>query len=88
MKYVEHVIYTIEELRERGHDVYGLIIGDGSLREEFERLCRFKKIKKFYKVPGNCRQEWIAKVLPKSTLILSFIWEGLLQKLPFQECQL
>ena len=38
MKYVEHVIYTIEELRERGHDVYGLIIGDGSLREEFESL--------------------------------------------------
>ena len=31
MKYVEHVIYTIEELRKRNVDVYGLIIGDGSL---------------------------------------------------------
>ena len=71
MKYVEHVIYTIEELRERGHDVYGLIIGDGSLREEFERLADSKKLKSFIKFPGNCRQEWIAKVLPKSTLILS-----------------
>ena len=71
MKYVEHVIYTIEELRKRKVDVYGLIIGDGSLRSEFENLVYSKGLTEFIKFPGNCTQDWIAKVLPNASLILS-----------------
>ena len=71
MKYVEHVIYTIEELRKRNIDIYGLIIGDGSLRQEFENLVHSKGLTGFIKFSGNCTQDWIAKVLPNASLILS-----------------
>lgn len=71
MKYVEHVIYTIEELRKRKIDVYGLIIGDGSLRSEFEGLVNSKDLTEYIKFAGNCKQDWIAKVLPNASLILS-----------------
>ena len=50
MKYIEHVIYTVEELRKREIDVYGLIIGDGSLRKEFENLALSKRYLKLCKV--------------------------------------
>jgi len=71
MKYVEHVIFTVEELRKRNNDIYGLIIGDGSLREDFEKLVDSKGISNFIKFAGNCKQEWIANILPHSSLILS-----------------
>ena len=71
MKYIEHVIYTIEELRKRGVDINALIIGDGSLRKEFENLAKSKGIYDYIKFAGNCKQEFIANILPSSSLILS-----------------
>lgn len=71
MKYIEHVIYTVEELRKREIDVYGLIIGDGSLRKEFENLALSKGISNYVKFAGNCKQEFIANILPHSAAIIS-----------------
>ena len=71
MKYVEHVIFTIEELKRRNIDIFGLIIGDGSLRKEFEDLARSKGVFDRIKFAGNCKQEWIASILPHASLILS-----------------
>ena len=71
MKYIEHVIYTVEELRNRHIDVYGLIIGDGSLRKEFEDLAISKDVSDYIKFAGNCKQEFIANILPHSSVILS-----------------
>jgi len=70
-KYIEHYIYTIDELRNRNHDIFGLIIGDGSLRKEFEDLAASRGLSDFIKFAGNCKQDWIAKVIPHSALILS-----------------
>ena len=71
MKYIEHVIYTVEDLRKREIDVYGLIIGDGSLRKEFENLALSKGISNYIKFAGNCKQEFIANILPHSAAIIS-----------------
>ena len=71
MKYIEHVIYTVEELRKREIDVYGLIIGDGSLRKEFENLALSKGISNYIKFAGTVLQEFIANILPHSAAIIS-----------------
>lgn len=70
-KYVEHFIYVVGELKKRNHPIYGLIIGDGSLRKEFENLADSKGLSSFIIFAGNCKQDWIARVIPHSTLILS-----------------
>ncbi len=70
-KYVDHFIYTIEELRKRNHNVYGLIIGDGGSRSHFEDLSDTKNLSKYIKFAGNRNQQWIANILPHASLILS-----------------
>tara|TARA_B110000444_G_C18817114_1_gene585734 strand:- start:1177 stop:2034 length:858 start_codon:yes stop_codon:yes gene_type:complete len=70
-KYIEHVIFTVQELRKRQIDVYALLIGDGSLRKEFENLAISKGIHNYIKFAGNCKQEFIANILPYSSIILS-----------------
>lgn len=70
-KYIEHVIFTVQELRKRQIDVYALLIGDGSLRKEFENLAISKGISNYIKFAGNCKQEFIANILPYSSIILS-----------------
>tara|TARA_A100001011_G_scaffold372706_1_gene431399 strand:+ start:219 stop:1457 length:1239 start_codon:yes stop_codon:yes gene_type:complete len=70
-KYIEHVIFTVQELRNRQIDVYALIIGDGSHRKEFENLAISKGISDYIKFAGSCKQEFIANILPRSSVILS-----------------
>ena len=70
-KYTEHIICTVEELRKRQIDAYALIIGDGSLRKELESLAISKGISDYIKFAGNCKQEFIANILPHSSVILS-----------------
>lgn len=71
MKYVEDAIRVIAELKRRGHRVKGLLVGDGSLRENLQSLAETLNVKNEVIFAGNRNQEWLASVLPRAAVILS-----------------
>ena len=71
MKYVEDAIRVVAELVHRGHSVKALIVGDGSLRKKLENLATILGVGNAVIFAGNHKQEWIARVLPRSALIVS-----------------
>jgi glycosyltransferase involved in cell wall biosynthesis len=71
VKCVEDAIRTVAELIRRGHRVKGLIVGDGILRKELERLATTLGVGNAVIFAGNRTQEWLATVLPRATVILS-----------------
>lgn len=71
VKRVEDVIRVVAELIRRGHSVKGLIVGDGTLREELKHLATTSGAGEAVIFAGNRTQEWIATVLPRATAIVS-----------------
>jgi glycosyltransferase involved in cell wall biosynthesis len=71
MKYVEDAIRVVAELVRRGHCVKGLIVGDGSLRKEFESLATTLGVRDAVIFAGNHNQEGLASVLPKAAVSVS-----------------
>jgi glycosyltransferase involved in cell wall biosynthesis len=71
MKCVEDVIRVIAELIQRGCRVKGLIIGDGVLRADLEKLAIALGVGNAVVFAGYRPQEWIASVLPRAAVILS-----------------
>lgn len=71
VKRVDHVIRVVAELNRRGHCVKGLIVGDGVLREELERLADTLGVGSAVVFAGNRTQEWLASVLPRAAVIIS-----------------
>lgn len=71
MKRVEDAILAVGELVRRGCDVRGLIIGDGSSRNRLTDYVRSLGLEQFIVFAGNQPQEWIARVLPRASVIVS-----------------
>lgn len=71
MKRVEDVIRVVAELKRRGCDARALIVGEGSLRHELGESARRLGVETEIVFAGNRTQEWIARVLPRSQVILS-----------------
>jgi glycosyltransferase involved in cell wall biosynthesis len=71
MKYVEDAIRVVAELVRRGHSVKGLIVGNGSLRKELKSLATILGVGNAVIFAGNHKQEWLARVLPRATIIVS-----------------
>jgi glycosyltransferase involved in cell wall biosynthesis len=71
MKCVEDSIRVVAELNRRGHSVKGLIVGDGLLREELERLASTLRAGDAVIFAGNRTQEWLTAILPRAAVILS-----------------
>ncbi len=71
MKCVEDTIRVVAELLRRGHRVKGLIIGDGTLKQDLESLAVTLGAKDAVVFAGNRTQEWIAAVLPRAIIIIS-----------------
>lgn len=71
IKHVEDVIQAVALLVRRGHDIKALLIGDGALREDLERLARELQISPNVVFAGNRPQKWIAAVLPRAAAIAS-----------------
>jgi len=71
MKCVEDSIRVIAELVRRGHDIKGLIVGEGTLRQELESLAYKLGAGDRVIFAGNRTQEWIAAVLPGASVIVS-----------------
>jgi glycosyltransferase involved in cell wall biosynthesis len=71
MKRVEDAIRVAAELKRRGTAVRSLVIGEGSLRPELEALCRSLGVEDTVVFAGNRNQEWIGRVLPRASAIVS-----------------
>ena len=71
MKRLDEMIRAVGELVRRGHDIYGLIVGDGELREQLTAYSRSLGLAERIVFAGIRNQEWIARVLPKATVIVS-----------------
>ncbi len=71
MKQPEDNLYVLRELREAGHNLTFLYVGDGSMRQELGNLARRLGIRDYVRFAGNCSQGVIATLLPHARLVLS-----------------
>ena len=71
MKQIDDVVRALAEVRSKGIDLCGLIVGDGRLREELRGLTETLGIADAVVFAGNRPQEWIAAVLPQAAVVLS-----------------
>jgi glycosyltransferase involved in cell wall biosynthesis len=71
VKRVEDAIRAVGEMRRRGVAVRALIVGDGTLRAPLEALARSHGVDEAVVFAGARNQEWIARVLPRASVILS-----------------
>jgi glycosyltransferase involved in cell wall biosynthesis len=71
MKRVEDVVRVVAALSRRGTAVRGLIVGDGTLRQQLAQLARSLGVEHAIVFAGNRDQQWIARVLPRAASIVS-----------------
>lgn len=71
VKKVEHTLLIIKRLREKGINIGLLLVGDGSLRKKMEEFSKINKLEDVIYFSGNQSQEWIGRVLPKASLVIS-----------------
>lgn len=71
MKRIEDAIRVVGELVRRGCDVHGLIVGDGTERQQLADYTRAQGLEQRIVFAGNRNQEWIARVLPRAAVTVS-----------------
>ena len=71
IKHAQHNLPVLRALRVAGFDLNFLYVGDGSLRNEFERMTQELHLAGHRYCTGNQSEEWIAEVLPKVSLVFS-----------------
>lgn len=71
MKLPDHLVRIVALLKDRGHDVKGVFVGDGSMREELVILS--KKLGVFNQIVfcGNKDQFWLSRVIPLVSVVVS-----------------
>jgi glycosyltransferase involved in cell wall biosynthesis len=70
-KEVDSVIKVIAELRNRGLDIYGLIVGGGSTYKDLNQLAHNLNVDKYIIFAGYKDQEWLSRVTPSAAIALS-----------------
>lgn len=70
-KHVEDAIRVVAELNRRGANVYGLIVGEGALRQQLAEIAGTLGVADRVVFAGTRPQEWIARVLPRAAAIVS-----------------
>lgn len=71
VKLPDHVLFVLAELKKKGLKVAGLMVGDGSMRQDLERMAADLDINDDIIFAGNKEQEWLARVIPKASVVLS-----------------
>jgi glycosyltransferase involved in cell wall biosynthesis len=71
VKRVGDVIRVLAELVKRGHDVRGLLVGDGSERVQLELLATSLSVMDRVIFCGNRDQEWLSRIIPMAALVVS-----------------
>lgn len=72
MKHPADPIRTFAELARRGHpDLKLVMVGDGDMRGELEALCKELGVDGRVAFAGNRGQDWLSRVIPLATAVLS-----------------
>ncbi len=71
VKQPDHNLLVLKRLRDAGHDVSFVFVGDGSLRGRLEDMVLELGLAGHVLFAGNRSQEWIAAILPHARLVLS-----------------
>lgn len=71
IKCPEDPIKALAELRRRGHDVKALMVGDGQMRDELVALSRELGIEEHVAFAGNRGQDFLSRVIPLATAVVS-----------------
>lgn len=71
LKFPDHVVLAAASLKRRGRPVKALMVGDGTMRGELERLAESLQVSDQIVFCGNRDQEWLACVLPRVSVIVS-----------------
>ncbi len=71
IKHVDDVLQVLVEVRAQRPEVVGLLVGDGSMRQELEASARDLGLEDHLIFVGNRNQQWIASALASATVVLS-----------------
>lgn len=71
LKMVDHVVRVVAELKSRGRAVYALLVGDGAERAPLAALALELGVEDRVLLCGNRDQEWLARILPRVSAVLS-----------------
>jgi glycosyltransferase involved in cell wall biosynthesis len=71
VKKVGDIILALAEIRQCGHDIRAVLVGDGSERGELERLASKLGVRDFIEFCGNRDQEWLSRVIPMAAVVIS-----------------
>jgi glycosyltransferase involved in cell wall biosynthesis len=71
VKHPEDVVRALASLRQRGHVIKSLIVGDGRLRQTLVELARELGVEDALVLAGNRDQGWLSEVLPLALACVS-----------------
>ena len=71
VKHPDDVIRVLAQLVNRGYDVSAVLAGDGQMRSELSNLASTLGVEKRVIFVGNVNQDWLLKVIPLATVVVS-----------------
>ncbi len=71
LKHLEDVVRVLAELKQRGHDLKLVLVGDGPLRETLSNLAEQLGVMDQTILCGNQDQEWLARIIPLAAVVVS-----------------
>ena len=71
VKHPDDVIRVLAQLVKSGHDIKAVLAGDGQLRSNLENFARTLGIENRTLFVGNVNQDWLARVIPLATVVVS-----------------
>jgi glycosyltransferase involved in cell wall biosynthesis len=64
-------LYVLKTLLDAGKKIYFVYVGDGTMRQELVEVARSLDVVEYVRFTGNRTQDFIARLLPNSQLVLS-----------------
>lgn len=71
LKLTDHVIKVVGHLKKKGKNVKALLVGEGSFHSAMVSLAKELEVEENIIFCGNRDQEWLARVIPKVSAIVS-----------------
>ena len=71
LKHPDDVIRVLKFVRDRGHDVAALLVGDGSMRPRLEEIAAEHDVAEHVVMPGNKDQGWLAQIVAQAAVVVS-----------------
>jgi glycosyltransferase involved in cell wall biosynthesis len=71
VKHPDHVIQALAAVRQNGHNVKALLVGGGTMTDELKEMAITLGIQDYVVLAGNKDQEWLSRVIPLASIVLS-----------------